>query len=188
LASLPPEAPAAPAALSQGEIFRSVQLELKRVGCFAGSVDGQWSAASQRSLELFNKHAGTKFDVKLASLSALDAIKSQPARICPLLCDHGFKAEGESCVKITCGRGSFLNDDNECEKVQQKPRAGREESSAPREKPQRDQTSVERPKKPQASGQFVCNQQGCQALRPGCRIVRARIGSSATGGQAQVCD
>ena len=187
IASLPPQAPAAPAGLSQGEISQLVQLELKRVGCFAGSIDGQWNAASQRSLELFNKHAGTKLDVKLASLDVLDAVKAKPARICPLICDHGFEAEGESCVKITCGRGLFLNEDNECEKVRQKPRAGREESSAPREKPQREQIQAERPK-PQASGQIVCNQQGCQPVRPGCRMIRAREGSSYSGGQAQVCN
>jgi len=48
---------------------------LRRVGCLTAAVDGEWNAASQRSLAQFNRYAKTKFDVKLASLDALDAIK-----------------------------------------------------------------------------------------------------------------
>jgi len=100
---------------SPAELTKSVQSELRRVGCFSGAADGEWNAASKRSLALFNRHAKTKLNVKLASLDALDAIKLKPARVCPLICEHGFKADGESCSKITCAEGSFLNDGNECE-------------------------------------------------------------------------
>ncbi len=101
--------------------MKSVQTELRRVGCLAAAADGEWNAASQRSLALFNKNAGTKFDVKLASLDALDAIKLKPARVCPLICEHGFKADGDQCSRIVCAEGSFLNEDNECEKRRGKP-------------------------------------------------------------------
>ena len=101
---------------SPADIAKSVQTELRRVGCFTGAVDGEWNAASQRSLALFNRSAGTKLDVKLASVDALDAIKLKPSRVCPLICEHGFKADGDRCSKIVCAEGSFLNDDNECEK------------------------------------------------------------------------
>jgi uncharacterized caspase-like protein len=101
---------------SQPDLTKSVQTELRRVGCLTSETDGQWNAASQRSLTLFNRYAGTKFDVKLASTDALDAIKLKPSRICPLVCDHGFKADGDHCSKIVCADGTFLNDDNECEK------------------------------------------------------------------------
>ena len=101
---------------SQAELAKSVQTELRRVGCLTAAADGDWNAASRRSLTLFNKHAGTKFDTKLASLDALDAIKLKPSRVCPLICEHGFKADGDQCSKIVCAEGSFLNDDNECEK------------------------------------------------------------------------
>src|SRR6185503_17952469 len=84
---------------------RSLQAELRRVGCNTGAVDGNWNAASQRSLDLFNKHAGLKLDAKVASVDALDAVKSKTTRVCPLVCDHGFKADGELCTKITCRPG-----------------------------------------------------------------------------------
>jgi uncharacterized caspase-like protein len=101
---------------SQADVTKSVQAELRRVGCLTSETDGQWNAASQRSLGLFNRYAGTKFDVKVASTDALDAIKLKPSRVCPLVCDHGFKADSEHCSKIVCADGTFLNDDNECEK------------------------------------------------------------------------
>jgi uncharacterized caspase-like protein len=100
----------------QAEIVKSVQSELRRVGCLTAQADGEWNTVSQRSMALFNRHAGTKFDVKLASADALDAIKLKPSRVCPLICEHGFKPDGNSCSKIVCADGSVLNDDNECEK------------------------------------------------------------------------
>src|SRR6185437_4740956 len=112
------------AALSSGspqaDVTKSVQTELRRVGCLSGEADGNWNASSQRSLTLFNRYAKTKFDTKLASTDALDAIKTKTARVCPLICDKGYKAEGDSCVKITCAEGTFLNDDNQCEKPREK--------------------------------------------------------------------
>jgi uncharacterized caspase-like protein len=113
LAALNPGSTSGPA---PAEITKSVQAELRRVGCMTGAADGDWNAASQRSLTQFNRYAGTKFDTKLASVDALDAIKSKNARVCPLVCQHGFEADGDRCTRITCAAGSFLNDDNECEK------------------------------------------------------------------------
>jgi hypothetical protein len=67
-----------------------------------------------------------KLDVKVASLDALDAVRSKRARICPLTCNHGYKPNDERCVKITCKAGFFLNDDNDCEKKHDKSIARRE--------------------------------------------------------------
>jgi hypothetical protein len=108
------------AALSEGppqaDVTKSVQSELRRVGCLKADADGDWNTTSQRSLTLFNRYAKTKLDTKVASSDTLDAIKQKPSRVCPLACEHGFEADGDHCSKIVCGDGSFLNDDNECEK------------------------------------------------------------------------
>lgn len=155
--------------LSPQETAKLVQSELRRVGCLAAAADGDWNASSQRSLTLFNKYSGTKFDAKQASFDALDAIKAKPGRVCPLVCDHGFKADGDTCVKIACRAGYRINDDNECEKVQDKnPVATRED--AKKRDTERKQVEAA-PTKPSASGQIICNQAGCRQVRPGCHIV-----------------
>jgi uncharacterized caspase-like protein len=102
--------------LPQADIAKSVQNELRRVGCLKADADGDWNTTSQRSLTLFNRYAKTRLDTKVASNDALDAIKQKSSRVCPQACEHGFEADGDHCSKIVCGEGSFLNDDNECEK------------------------------------------------------------------------
>lgn len=194
------------AALNAGpppaEITKSVQLELRRVGCLTGAADGDWNTASQRSLTLFNRYAGTKFDARVASRDTLDAIKLKPSRVCPLACEHGFKADGERCVKITCAEGSVLNDDNECEKRRaRKPVAAREEDDRPvrSERPVRERppslpgAAVPKPRASAGggggSGQVICDERGCRPVRAGCHI--GHYGGSprsGSGGNEEVCN
>ncbi|MGA2291529.1 caspase family protein [Bradyrhizobium sp.] len=175
------------------DIAKSVQGELRRVGCLSASADGDWNAASQRSLALFNRFAGTKFDTKLASLDALDAIKLKPSRVCPLICEHGFKPDGERCSRIVCADGSFLNDDNECEKRRAKaPAASRDSAGHP------DRAAPERPRpearaaKPQASGQIVCDDRICRPVARGCHVEYRTTGQGGGrlggGSNVQVCN
>ena len=154
--------------MSPQETAKLVQSELRRVGCLAAAADGDWNATSQRSLTLFNQHAGTKLDPKLASFEALDMIKSKPGRVCPLVCNRGFKADGDTCVKITCRAGYRVNADNECEKVQdKKPVATREDVNKQDNERKKVETT---PAKPQATGQIYCNSVGCRPVRSGCRL------------------
>jgi hypothetical protein len=194
------------AASEQADVTKSVQTELRRVGCLTGAVDGDWNAAAQRSLTLFNRYAGTKLDIKTASVDTLDAIKLKPARVCPLLCDHGYKADGDHCTRIVCAEGSFLNDDNECDKKRErKPVATRDTDDRPsrrgRERgfrPQRElrgqaMPSVAPPRR-QASeggGSVVCDQSSCRAVRHGCHIEYHGGGGVPTAagvGNVEVCN
>ncbi|TFV77953.1 caspase family protein [Bradyrhizobium frederickii] len=175
--------------LSPQETAQLVQSELRRVGCLAAAADGDWNASSQRSLTLFNKYAGTKFDAKQASFEALDAIKAKPGRVCPLVCDHGFKADGDACVKIACRTGYRVNDDNECEKVQdKKPVATRDDAKKRDDERKKSETT---PAKPQATGQLICNNAGCRPVKPGCRVVpyqRFKHGTNSTGEAQEECN
>jgi uncharacterized caspase-like protein len=147
-AAAPTPAPAAPApavpapeknvavaslnpAPSQSEIIKSVQSELRRVGCYSGNADGDWDSSSQRSLSQFNRSAGTRLDTKTVNANTLDAIKQKSSRVCPLVCEHGFKADGDHCTKIACAEGSFVNDDNECEKRHGKATVKRDDAGRP---------------------------------------------------------
>jgi len=210
-AALP--APSAATLPSQAELTKSVQTELRRVGCLTGSADGEWNSASQRALTSFNRYAGMKLDLKLASADALEAIKIKPARICPLVCEQGFKADGERCTKIVCSAGSFVNDDNECEKRREKPapsaRRDRDDDQDRARSRARDRARYERPDPPVqqrprgragfaggggsgSSGQVVCDSTGCRGVSRGCRLeyrTTAQGGSvEGGGGNTQVCN
>jgi hypothetical protein len=102
------------------DLPRALQAELRRVGCSTGTADGNWNAVSQKALDLFNKHAGMKLDVRTASVDALDALKGKTGRICPLICETGYRADGDRCVKITCRAGYELGDEGSCEKIEVK--------------------------------------------------------------------
>lgn len=161
--------PAPVSTLSAADLAKSVQSELRRVGCLSAAADGDWSAAAQRSLTLFNKYAGTEFDVRLASVDALDALKAKPGRVCPLVCNFGFKADGDQCVKITCRIGYRVGDDNECEKIpEKKPLPSAREEPRRRDQERKDAESAA--PKSQASGQMICNGAGCRPVGKGCRL------------------
>ena len=163
--------------VSGAELAKSVKSELSRVGCFTGSVDSEWNPASRRSLDLFNKNAGTKLE--LPNLDTLEAIRLRSGRVCPLVCEHGFKADGDRCSRIACAEGSFLNDDNECETRRgRKSTIKRNDDDRPvRERPRAEASTA----KPQGSGQIVCDQTGCHPVARGCHV--GPIGPGGIGGQ-----
>ena len=143
VASLTPDQPvtaapvqAAPVPqMDPSDIARLLQAHLKRVGCNPDALDGKWDEGSRKALERFNANAHTTFDVKVASLDALDGVRSKPDRVCPLICARGQRADGDHCVQISCGRGHFLNSSGECEKRPEpapKARAAHRETPAPR--------------------------------------------------------
>jgi uncharacterized caspase-like protein len=118
----PPPVPVAPPlAIDPVDIARLLQIHLKRVGCDPGTTDGQWNGGSQKALEAFNSNAGTKLNVKVASLDALDAVRAKASRVCPLVCGSGQRVEGDKCVQIICDQGSVLGANGTCQKRKEPP-------------------------------------------------------------------
>ena len=120
-----PKAPAPDQSVLQ-DIPRMLQSELKRVGCSVGEVNGEWNGPSRKALDSFNRNAGTKFDIKLASLDALDAVRGKTGRVCPLECDSGYRATGDHCVKISCDDGQVLGANGVCHAKPERQRVERE--------------------------------------------------------------
>jgi len=157
------------------QLSRLLQAELRRVGCQSDQAVDDWNDVARRSLTLFNKNAGAKLDVKLASLDALDAVRSKTARVCPLICDHGFRPNGDQCTRISCKAGFEVGDDNTCERTEiRKPARSTAKPASPR--------SAEA--KPAASGTVFCGQGGCRPVRQGCRLV---VSSGIGMGQYEYC-
>ncbi len=181
----------------QADVTKSIRTELRRVGCLTGSADGEWNAASQRSLTLFNRYAGTRLDTKVANVDTLDAIKQKSSRVCPLVCQHGTKADGDRCTRIVCGAGSFLNDDNACEKRRdKKPVAKRDFDDRSARRPRPD-LRIPRPMASSGGrggggGQMVCDRGGCRPVARGCHLefrTTAQGGPyEGGGGNVQICN
>jgi uncharacterized caspase-like protein len=114
VASLTPSGQANPDRMVQQDIPRALQTELRRVGCKTGDIDGEWNASARRALALFNDNAGTKLDVKVASIDALEVVKARTGRVCPLDCERGSRASGDRCVKITCDSDEVLGSNGTC--------------------------------------------------------------------------
>jgi len=191
LAALAPQAASAARSTSPSgpdtDLSRQVLTELRRVGCFAGEPGSNWNPAARHSLDLFNKYAGTRFDVKVASLDALEVIKGRTGQICPLTCQQGYQVDGDKCVKITCKDGYEVGDDNTCERIVVRrppprpapPVAARPDRDAPP------------PRAAQAapSGQVFCPGGVCRPVARGCRVVNdtSTPGGVMNGG-AMVCN
>jgi uncharacterized caspase-like protein len=198
-----PNLAATSTSVKQIEVTKSVQTELRRVGCLSGDADGNWNTSSQRSLTLFNRYAKTNVDTKLASTDALDTIKSKQSRVCPLVCEHGYRADGNSCTRITCATGSFLNDDNECEKRREKKPVATRDNDRQQDRPAQP--------RPQASpkvgaygagiaagaaaagrsssggGQIYCDTVGCRPVSRGCHLEYRGGGGPGNNANAEVC-
>jgi Caspase domain len=84
--------------LQPDELARRLQAELKRVGCYAGDVDGNWGAGSRHSLEAFVRTTGFPIKELAPSADALTAVSSQRVRICPLHCASGEVDQGGKCI------------------------------------------------------------------------------------------
>lgn len=203
-------------ATAPADLSRSVQTELGRVGCFSGQADGNWNTSSQRSLSQFNRYAGTKLDVKVASTDALDTVKSKPSRVCPLVCEHGFKADGDKCSKIVCRDGYAINDDNECEKqraakpatakpLTAKPAIAKRDDGDERPARQRRQSggvaagavggygaaagiAAAGAGRPSGGGQVFCNGGGCRPVNRGCHLEYRGGGGPGNDANAEVCN
>ena len=162
------------------DLPRALQAELRRVGCNTGAVDGNWNAAAQRSLDLFNKHTGMKLDVKTASADALDAVKGKTTRVCPLVCDHGFRADGDRCAKITCRAGFEVGNDNTCERIEVNRPVKREKSERAK--------AEAAPAKPRASGEMYCGPAGCRPVAKGCHLEGVSRNGNIVTSAREICD
>jgi hypothetical protein len=97
LAAAQAEKAAAPSPIDAHELARLLQLELKRVGCFAGDVNGEFDDATKIAWQSFTRltSIGRPDD---AAPDAIKAVRGIDKRVCPLVCPAGGHAEGDLCV------------------------------------------------------------------------------------------
>lgn len=82
------------------ELVRSIQKELNRVGCRAGSEDGLWGLGSRRALGEFARLSKLELAALEPSSDVLERLRTQKARICPLACAQNQQLKGGRCIDI----------------------------------------------------------------------------------------
>jgi hypothetical protein len=158
-----------------------LQTELARVGCYSGSVNGEWNTSSRRALDGFNRNAKTKLETKSANLDALYAVRDKQARVCPLECDRGSRADGDTCVKIACDAGSAPNDKGNCESIKNQPQTTTRTPAAVPRRPlaggaaagiagaAAGAAGAAAPSRG-GGGQMACDRFGCKPVGRGCHV------------------
>ena len=103
------DAAAKMAALTErSELARSVQFELKRVGCLDTAVSPEFGAPARDALNKFAKFAavnvGSSGEI---SGDTLSLIRRFDRRVCPLSCRSDEKADGDRCARVVCPAGQI---------------------------------------------------------------------------------
>jgi hypothetical protein len=93
---------------------RSIQSELNRIGCVAGSPDGKWGPKARRALANFSRHGAVRYSSNSPTQDLLDDLRSKPGRVCPLVCGSRYNAVGKRCVLKSCSSGQTLNSSGIC--------------------------------------------------------------------------
>ncbi len=92
-----PQATPQPAADPE-RLVRSLQSELKRVGCDPGPIDGIWGSQAKEALGSFARSAKLALSTEEATSAALDAVTSRKERVCPVECGQGEKEVDGRCI------------------------------------------------------------------------------------------
>jgi uncharacterized caspase-like protein len=93
-----PRIPPQPKTAEDEEVIRGIQRELNRVGCDAGTEDGQWTHAVVTALQKYNQFTKAQPPLDGATMATLAAIAIKPNRVCPLECKAGEKEEHGRCI------------------------------------------------------------------------------------------
>jgi hypothetical protein len=135
--------------LSGSALIAEIKKELKRVGCYTGRVDDNWTTTDTKaSIQKFIKYANFPSSIDKPAQIYLDAIRARRDRVCPLECGVREIERNGQCIAKTCGAEETFNRNGNCV-----PRP------APKTKPQSiaDTMPRQRPIEPSSPAKPNCN-------------------------------
>jgi len=81
------------------ELVRSLQTELKRVGCYSGDITGGWNRGSKRALSAFLERVNAVLPVEKPDYIQLTLVQGKTGAICGRACPKGQGETGDRrCV------------------------------------------------------------------------------------------
>lgn len=75
--------------MPRDELVRNLQRELRRVGCYAGEIDGDWGSGSKRAMSNFTDRVNASLPVEQPDFILLTLLRGQPAGTCAKGCPAG---------------------------------------------------------------------------------------------------
>lgn len=80
-------------------LARSIQIELARVGCYAGAIDGDWSAETRKAMKAFNDRVNATLPIAQPDYILLTLLQGHAAKACGTLCPPGqAEADNGACL------------------------------------------------------------------------------------------
>jgi hypothetical protein len=120
LAALDSNAGTVDTAVDIAGLSRSIQSELRRTGCYSGTVDGIWGGMSRKAVAEFLKHSKAAAREHEPSESLLATLRMEQDRVCPIVCGVQEELQGGVCKVKSCAAGQTLNSKGACIVVQAK--------------------------------------------------------------------
>lgn len=82
----------------QRRLAQAIQSELQRVGCYSGSIDGEWGAETRRAMKAFNDRVNATLPITQPDYILLTLLQGHAAKACGATCPPGqAEAENGSC-------------------------------------------------------------------------------------------
>jgi peptidoglycan hydrolase-like protein with peptidoglycan-binding domain len=76
-------------------LTRDLQRELRRVGCYDGTIDGTWSPGSRRAMKAFTDRVNASLPIDQPDYILLRLLQSSPERVCGVACPVGQGLSGD---------------------------------------------------------------------------------------------
>jgi len=98
----------------RGSLVRSIQTELNRIGCSAGSPDGVWGEQSRNAVRSYVKTGPAELASLEPNAALLARLQREPSGMCRVDCGKGQALVKGRCVAKACAKGQFLSSNGEC--------------------------------------------------------------------------
>jgi hypothetical protein len=76
-------------------LTRELQRELRRVGCYEGAIDGNWSPGSRRAMKAFTDRVNASLPIDQPDYILLRLLQGSPERVCGVACPLGQGLAGD---------------------------------------------------------------------------------------------
>ncbi|MEZ5817162.1 MAG: peptidoglycan-binding domain-containing protein [Hyphomicrobiaceae bacterium] len=84
---------------AETRLAESIQKELKRVGCYAGDLDGDWGPETRRAMKAFNDRVNATLPTDQPDYILLTLLQGHSAKACGAVCPQGQAlSDGGKCL------------------------------------------------------------------------------------------